>query len=139
MIMNKWIYIVFVSILIVVSCNKKQGVQDMDELSGHLTEVQFDTTFYDFGRVVSGEKVTYTYKFKNVGDEPLVITDAYSSCGCTVPEYTSDPVKPGDEGRVEVLFDSSGRRGMQYKSVVIKLNTAYGQKNLAFRANVVEN
>lgn len=137
--MKRWLYVTIVSLLITAGCNnEKQSVQDAGELSMHLTEVQFDTTFYDFGRVVSGEKVTYTYKFMNVGDAPLVITDAYSSCGCTVPEYTSDPVKSGGEGRVEVLFDSSGRRGMQYKSVVIKLNTAYGQKNLAFRANVVE-
>lgn len=84
--------------------------------------IKFEKETYDFGTVTSGEKVTYNFKFKNIGKSPLIISNAEASCGCTVPEYPSKPVNPGEDGVIKVVFDSSGKTGMQNKVVSITSN-----------------
>jgi len=66
-----------------------------------------------------------------------LIKDAFASCGCTVPQYEKEPIPPGEKGSVEVIFDSSGRRGNQYKSVIIRTNTPRGEVRLTIKANVI--
>lgn len=99
--------------------------------------IKFDTTFVDFGTIIEGEKVAFTFKFKNIGTGSLIIQDAYSSCGCAVPNYSKDPVAPGEIGKIEVVFDSEGKHGMQYKTVTLKLNTKIVEKSIYIKANVV--
>ncbi|MEM9545277.1 MAG: DUF1573 domain-containing protein, partial [Bacteroidota bacterium] len=82
---------------------------------------------YDFGEVPEGEKVVHTYKFKNTGKEPLVISNAKGSCGCTVPEWPREPIPVGGSGEIRVQFDSKGKGkvggGSQSKKVTITANT----------------
>lgn len=99
--------------------------------------LEFKEDFHDFGKVSQGEKVSYTYLFKNKGDAPLVITDVIASCGCTVPKYTDQPVGPGETGKVEVIFNTTGRAGVNYKSVTVKSNAPDGKKTLHFKANII--
>ncbi len=101
------------------------------------TIVEFDTLYHNFGAIFEGESVAYSYKFKNIGSSDLIIKDAISSCGCTVPNYPKKPIKPGECGEIEVIFDSAGRYGNQYKSVILKLNTLYGEKTLSFKVNII--
>jgi hypothetical protein len=68
----------------------------------------------------SGEVVRYDARVRNVGSEPLVITDVSTSCGCTTLEYDKQPIAPGDEGRVSFRFDSGGMSGLQRKLVEIE-------------------
>ncbi|TFH48576.1 MAG: DUF1573 domain-containing protein [Bacteroidia bacterium] len=77
---------------------------------------------HDFGRVGAGEKVGCIFSYSNTGDADLVITSASASCGCTVPKYDRKPVPPGGSGTIEVVFDTSGREGMQTKTVVVQSN-----------------
>lgn len=85
-------------------------------------KVQVEKAIYEFGTITQGEKVTYTFKFKNVGKTPLIITNATATCGCTVPEYPKEPVKSGADGEIKVTFDSTGKLGLQDKVVTITSN-----------------
>ncbi len=82
----------------------------------------FETTSYDFGKIKEGEKVVYEFKFTNTGKTPLIISDASATCGCTVPEVPKEPVKPGAEGVIKVVFDSMGKGGVQDKVVTVTSN-----------------
>lgn len=82
----------------------------------------FETASYNFGKIAPGEKVNYSYKFKNTGKSPLIISQATASCGCTVPEPPKEPIKPGAEGEIKVVFDSHGKSGMQDKVITVTSN-----------------
>ena len=77
-------------------------------------EITFEKTSYNFGSFSeSSPKVTCKFKFKNTGDGPLVIHQAIASCGCTVPQYPKEPIKPGESGEVTVTYDSHLQRCRQ--------------------------
>jgi hypothetical protein len=69
--------------------------------------ITWNETTHDFGKIVQNEPATMTFTFKNTGTTPLIITNAHSSCGCTVAEYTKEPVKPGDSGVVKATYNSA--------------------------------
>lgn len=84
----------------------------------------FENLNYDFGQISQGEKVTYTYRFKNTGKSDLIIAKVEGSCGCTVMKgWPKHPIKPGGNGKIDVIFDSAGRRGKQNKSISVVANT----------------
>ncbi len=85
--------------------------------------LQFDTDTHDFGTIEEGEKISFAFKFKNIGKGDLIIRAAQGSCGCTVPEYPKDPVHPGDGGIINVTFNSEGKEGTQHKTVTVISNT----------------
>jgi len=97
----------------------------------------FVETVHNFGKVIRGEKVSYSFKFKNVGDADLLITKVSTSCGCTVGHYPKEPVKPGKEATINVVFDSTHKKGMQNKSITILANTQPNRTVLRIKANVV--
>ncbi|GIV33095.1 MAG: hypothetical protein KatS3mg031_0630 [Chitinophagales bacterium] len=83
----------------------------------------FEKTEHDFGKIPPTQNVEYTFKFTNTGTEPLVITEAKGSCGCTVPSYPKEPVAVGESGEITVSFDPKGKKGVQRKTVTITANT----------------
>jgi len=86
--------------------------------------IVFETSNHDFGRISQGEKVTYTYRFMNTGKSDLIIAKVEGSCGCTVMKgWPKHPIKPEGKGKIDVIFDSAGRRGKQNKSISIIANT----------------
>lgn len=119
-----------------LSCNNNNKINSNTNITSGIARIQFDTTYHDFGNLIQGEKVSYTFKFKNIGNTNLIIKDAYSTCGCTVPSYSKELVAPGKGGEIEVVFDSTGKHGVQYKTVILELNTLAKEKSLAIRANV---
>jgi len=84
--------------------------------------ISFEHGMYNFGTITQGDKVHYDFKFKNTGKSPLIITDATATCGCTIPEKPKEPVKPGENGVIKVVFNSTGKLGMQDKVVTITSN-----------------
>lgn len=82
----------------------------------------FDKSVFDFGTIKQGEKVHYDFKFKNTGKTPLIVSNATASCGCTVPESPKEPIAPGAEGVIKVVFDSTGKSGKQDKVVTVSSN-----------------
>jgi len=99
--------------------------------------MDFADTLYDFGQMHDGEKATHNFSFTNNGKRPLLITNAAGSCGCTVPDFPHEPIAPGQSGVINVIFNSSGKSGMQHKSVTLKSNAARGTHVLYITANVI--
>lgn len=85
--------------------------------------MKFDVLEHNFGTIKQGESVTFEFKFKNSGKEPLIINTAVGSCGCTVPEYPKEPIKPNGSGIIKVTFNSAGKSGPQDKTVTITYDT----------------
>jgi hypothetical protein len=104
--------------------------------AGPTTTMTFEHNDFDFGSVKEGEKVKHTYKFKNTGSEPLIISSAKGSCGCTVPKWPSEPIAPGASGQIDVEFDSKGKPGKQTKRVTVNANTVPAQTFLNISGNV---
>ena len=86
-------------------------------------EIKFEKTSHDFGTFPESEKVTCTFKFTNTGDNLLVIHQAIASCGCTVPQYSKEPIKPGENGEIVVTYNGAGKfPGHFKKSITIRTN-----------------
>lgn len=137
--------IVFVSALI--ACESKQ---DSNKVSievpltadgkvdeSKLPKFEFASESYDFGKIKQGEKVKFSFKFKNSGSQPLIISSASASCGCTVPSYPEEPVAPGAEAIINVEFDSNGKLGMQTKTITLVANTIPNTKVLYLRGEIL--
>lgn len=90
----------------------------------------FEKESYDFGQITDGEKVVYDFKFTNTGKSPLIISNASATCGCTVPEYPTEPIKPGESGNIHVVFNSTGKSGLQDKVITLTANTTGGTYQL---------
>lgn len=103
---------------------------------GPLPVAQFTKVEHDFGTISEGQVVEYTYSIKNTGQAPLVIQEAKPSCGCTVPAWTKEPIPPGGTGFVKAKFDSSGKPGIQNKTITVMANTYPKQTVLRFKAMV---
>ena len=101
-------------------------------------EFKFDVEEYNFGTIKQGESATYEFKFANVGKEPLIITNATGSCGCTVPEWPKEPIRKDQKNTIKVTFNSAGKMGPQDKIVTIFSNSKTPSKILHFKGNVVE-
>jgi hypothetical protein len=82
-----------------------------------------DSTSQHLGKVNEGQVVEISWRFKNTGTKPLIITNATASCGCTVAEKPEAPVAPGAESTIKAKFDSHGRLGPQNKEVYVQANT----------------
>lgn len=79
---------------------------------------------YDFGKVPEGPVAEHVFEFKNVGKEPLIISNCNASCGCTTPEWNKEPILPGKKGKITVRYNTQGRVGPIAKSVYITSNAA---------------
>lgn len=102
--------------------------------------IAWEKATYDFGDVAQGEKVEHTFKFKNTGNEPLVITNVQVTCGCTTPKgWNRDPILPGQESEITIGFNSAGKYGKQEKVVTIVSNAVNPDgAQILFSANVLE-
>ena len=109
------------------------------KLKGANSECVFDKTDYDLGKIQQGEIVKYTMTFTNKGEDLLVITSARASCGCTVPKWTREPIAKGEQGQLEITFDSSGRSGKQHKSIVLTTNSVVKMVEVHFTAEIAVN
>ncbi len=84
----------------------------------------FNDYEHHFGKVAEGEKISYQFIYENKGTAPLVLNSVSTTCGCTVPKYDKRPVNPDEKGSLEVIFDTSGRRGMQTKTITVNSNAS---------------
>jgi hypothetical protein len=86
-------------------------------------QLSWDKSNYDFGEVEAGERVEFTFKFHNSGNEPLMITNVTTQCGCTAPKgWSRDPILPGHHGEITLVFDSTGKFGRVNKVATVMSN-----------------
>ncbi len=152
--------VALVALLATTSCKKEEGsavvklddknmVIAQDKVTGEVTQVEkkklnpedypkmeIENANFDFGTIKEGDKVEHVFKFKNVGNEDLVVAHAQASCGCTVPEWTKEPIKKGESGEIKIVFNSAGKPGEQKKTVTLTTNTESGHEMIHFKANV---
>lgn len=100
------------------------------------TTIKYDQTVYDFGVADEGAIVKHVYKFTNTGNEPLIISNAKGSCGCTVPVWPKQPIPPGGRGEIAVEFDTKGKPGRQTKHVTVTANTTPAETHLEITGEV---
>lgn len=139
----------FVVILIMVtasSCDSGSApvLKDHSNLSAEVQDgrekhanIEFDEDFVDLASIKHGEVVAYTYQFHNSGNIPLVITDVIAGCGCTKTKLSKEVFYPNEKGTLEVVFDSRGWHGSQFKSVTIVSNALTQKRSVTLKVNVV--
>lgn len=94
-------------------------------------------TTFDFGKIKQSVPVSHQFKFKNTGNIPLVISSVRASCGCTVADYTKEPIAPGAEGFVKATYNAANA-GPFTKTVTVNANTAEGTVTLTFKGEVIQ-
>ena len=104
--------------------------------TGPTTTIGYKVDKHDFGKVKQDSENTYAFTFTNTGKEPLVITNAVGSCGCTVPDYPKHPIAPGASDIINVVYKPGKQEGLQSKTVTITANTAPSQTTLNISADV---
>jgi hypothetical protein len=108
----------------------------VEENVGPKTSIQFAEMEHDFGTIEQDTKNTKIFTFTNTGNEPLIISDAKGSCGCTVPNYPRNPIAPGETGEIEVVYSPGKQANQQTKTVSITANTEPATTVLRVKANV---
>lgn len=105
----------------IASCS---GPLDTSQKEAHLrpAEIHFENTAQDFGTIYQGQTASMTFVFDNIGEEPLIIEDVKSSCGCTAAAASSSEIMPGESGEIKVTFDSTGRLGKESKPIHVHTN-----------------
>ncbi len=99
-------------------------------------EFKFDKETYDFGKIPQGKPVTVDFKFTNIGEAPIIITNVESTCGCTVPKFTSTPVKKGETGVITVTYNSAAVMPFS-KAITVKSNAKTPVKMLYIKGEVL--
>ena len=144
----KYFLSVFALVLcLCVSCNSdsEQGKLSTElvnnpksatESSNRMPAIEFEKTEHDFGKVLQGEVVTYSFHFTNTGNAPLLISNVSTSCGCTVGDYPHTPIAPGEGGVIKATYNSKGHHGMQNRSLTVVANTMPNRTMLHLKAMV---
>ncbi|MBQ5456628.1 MAG: DUF1573 domain-containing protein [Prevotella sp.] len=103
-------------------------------------QIKFDKTTHNFGSFSENEpKVSCSFTFTNIGEQPLVINQAIASCGCTVPAYTKTPIQPGEKGEIKVTYNGTGKfPGHFKKSITVRTNGAVEMTRLYIEGDMTE-
>jgi hypothetical protein len=159
--MSKLFFHTFLLAFIFLSCNNNNGKKDngLDEVrldgktsnadivrmpvtantpldTNNIAKITMEETDFNFGSVNEGDVVKHTFKLKNVGNQPLLITDIRTTCGCTVPTWNKSPIAAKANDQVEVKFDTKGKANEQVKKITIIANTFPSETELILRGMV---
>ncbi len=99
--------------------------------------IKFESLVYDYGTMYQGADGSCEFKFKNEGDEPLVLSNVRSSCGCTIPKWPKDPIFPGQSGVIQVTYDSK-RLGIISKQISVASNATEPAITLNIKGNIIQ-
>ena len=126
---------IFVITVVAASMSCSQTTSE-EKSSAKGPGIEFTYTEYDYGTVIQGGDGNSEFEFKNTGDEPLVLSNVRSSCGCTVPSWPKEPVKPGESAKILVRY-STNRIGPINKSITVTSNAGSTPVILRIKGNVV--
>ena len=108
-----------------------------EEASANTATIKFTEELHEFGDIYQGDKVKHTFKFENTGKAPLILTNIGTTCGCTAPEWTREPIGPGETGEIVISFNSTGKSGIQNKVITVFSNASNPQEKIKITANVL--
>ncbi len=144
---NLFLLLVFCFSLAACNVEKKDGLSTQDitihdsaegsSNKNDLPVIRFEEETHHFGKITQGEKVSYSFKFTNTGKSNLIISSAVGSCGCTVAQPPKEPIAPGKEGSIDVVFNSDGKEGMIDKKITIKTNCEPNSTILTILAEII--
>jgi Protein of unknown function (DUF1573) len=143
----KKVIILVLSIGILSACENKQrtdsqtiadSLKALQPTDSKFPVMQVDSPTVDLGTIYEGDTIMHTYKFKNTGNMPLVLSAVNASCGCTTPSYSSEPVQPGENGFINVKFNSKGKEGKLNKTVTAYANTKPADNTFSFKIEVLK-
>ena len=97
---------------------------------------KFNEEEFNFGTIMQGDQVKHDFEFTNTGKEPIIISNAAGSCGCTVPEWPKEPIAAGAKAVIKVTFNSAGKQGIQDKTVTLQSNAKQNPMVLHLKGNV---
>lgn len=117
--MKKNVFVVLVTVCSVVLASHTVVGSLMPSIGSMFS---WESTFHDFGKVELNKPVEHVFSFRNTGDEPLIISKVKASCGCTVANYTKEPIAPGELGTVSARYDAA-KLGSFNKTVSVTANT----------------
>ncbi len=142
----KYIFVIAVTMCVMIACGGKDGdnlstdlvtnPKSATETSNKQAAIKFDKEEHDFGILLQGEVVSYSFHFINTGNTPLIISDVGSSCGCTVGDYPREPIAPGKTGDIKVTYNSSGHQGFQSRFLTVMSNTNPAKTTLRIKGTV---
>lgn len=107
------------------------------QMSDKQAAIKFDKEEHDFGTLLQGEVVSYSFHFTNTGSQPLIISEVGSSCGCTVGDYPREPIAPGKTGAIKVTYNSAGHNGFQSRFLTVMSNTNPAKTTLRIKGKVL--
>lgn len=154
---------IFIFLLILSACKNSEGKKDngLEEVrldgktsnadivrmpisadkpldTSQIAKIALEETDFNFGEVKEGTEVKHSFKFKNTGNQPLLISDIRTTCGCTVPEWNRNPIASGAEDKINVKFDTNGKQDAQNKKITIIANTFPAETEIVLRGVVVK-
>ncbi|ANQ50487.1 DUF1573 domain-containing protein [Flammeovirga sp. MY04] len=143
----KTLSVFIISAVLFISCGEKKEsnsqsaekgstAQASNENAAPKAKFDFEETEFDFGDINEGDVVTHVFKYKNVGEVPLQITNVQVSCGCTAPNWDKTPLAPGESSELQVTFNSRGKRGKQIKKITILANVEDGMDAVVIKTKV---
>lgn len=100
-------------------------------------QITFEETSHDFGDIVQGQVVNYTFHFKNTGKEPLILSNVMTTCGCTASTWPKEPIAPGKKAEIVASFNSTGKSGKQNKVITVLSNAVNNSAQVSIISNVV--
>ena len=134
--LGAWSFLLILAIL--SSCGSRSSNSGTTEKSveSGVAKFVFSEEIHNFGSLKAGELVSFTFIFRNEGTKTLEITGVDSGCGCTEVNIPNKSISPGQEGQIEVIYNSAGEVGRQLKTITLFSNAEPPQKQLFIKANV---
>ena len=131
---------------LLLACKEKSGgnlstdlvtsPKSATQTSNKQAAIKFEKEEHDFGTLLQGEVVSYSFHFTNTGNMPLIISEVGSSCGCTVGDYPREPIAPGKTGDIKVTYNSAGHHGFQSRFLTVMSNTNPAKTTLRIKGTV---
>jgi hypothetical protein len=115
--------LILLSVILVTTLTLSAQTPNTPPMPGRGAVIQFPETSHEFGTIDEGTRASYEFEFSNTGDSILLLTDVRASCGCTVPTWPHQPIKPGEKAKISVVYNSAGHGGENFhKSITVTTN-----------------
>jgi hypothetical protein len=131
---NSLLSILAILLIGLCSAGCSNGTEDKAKLKGQ--EIWFEEYLHDYGEILEDGDGTWSFTFKNVGKEAIVINRVRSTCGCTIPEWPREPIEPGNSGKIEVIYNTA-TTGTFLKSIFVYSTAANSPVKLQVKGRVV--